>query len=340
MKAGRSNDLVERYVWAVARRLPKDVGADVARELRATIADMVEARGGEEDDVRQVLLELGDPARLADEYRAKPRFLVGPELYPVYVRVLIAVLLVVVPLVLVVTLVAELWDPVEGVPLGVLAGVQAAVQTGVMVAFGVTLVFAVLERAGVTPGGARSPRGGSWDPDSLPPVGEGRQISIAGAVAGLAFLSLLLGWVVWQRSHSVFRVGGEPVPLLDGALWDVWVPALVVIVIAGIAVEVWKAVSGVWTTALVAANVAVNTAFAAFFVALLATQRVVSPAFEAEFEKLSGEEFPGGVVAFAFAAVVVGISVGDSVDCVLAWRRRRRGAALGVGGDSTRAVED
>jgi len=136
---------------------------------------------------------------------------------------------------------------------------------------------------------------------------------------------------VWQRTHSAFHVDGEPVAFLDEALWDAWVPVFVVIVVAGIAVEVWKAVSGVWTLALVAANVAVDTAFAAFFVALLATQRVVSSAFEAEFEKLSGEEFPGGVVAFALAAVVVGISVWDSVDCVLAYRRRRREVELGAG---------
>jgi len=332
MNDGRSNDLIERYVWAVVRRLPKETGVDVAQELRTTIADMVEARSGGEDAVRGVLVELGDPARLAAGYVAKPRHLIGPELYPTYVRILTALLLVIVPLVLVVTLVAELWDPVDGVPLGVLAGLQAAVQTGVMVAFGVTLVFAVLERYGVVPGEAGGPRGGAWDPATLPPVGGGRQISIGGSVAGIVFLSLLLGWVVWQRSHSVFHVDGEPVAFLDGALWDLWVPVLVVIVAAGIAVEVWKAVAGVWTAALVVANVAVNAAFAAFFVALLATQRVVAPAFEAELERLSGEQLPGGVVGFAFAAVVVGISVWDSVDCVLAWRRRRREAALGAAG--------
>jgi hypothetical protein len=325
------NDLIERYVWAVARRLPKEVGTDVAQELRTTIADMVEARGGGEDAVRDVLVELGDPARLAAGYATKPRHLIGPELYPTYVRVLTTVLLVVVPLVLVVTLVAELWDPVDGVPLGVLAGLQAVVQTGVMVAFGVTLVFAVLERYGVVPGEAGARRGGAWDPATLPPVGGGRQISIGGSIAGIVFLSLLLGVVVWQRSHSVFRVDGEPVAFLDGALWELWVPVFVVIVVAGIAVEVWKAVSGVWTSALVVANVAVNTAFAAFFVTLLSTQRFVSTAFVEEFERLSGERFPGGVVAFAVAAVVVGISVWDSIDCVLAWHRRRREAEVGAG---------
>jgi hypothetical protein len=281
--------------------------------------------------VREVLVELGDPARLAAGYVTRPRHLIGPELYPTYVRILTTLVLVIVPLVLAVTLVAELWDPVDGVPLGVLAALQAAVQTGVMVAFGVTVVFAVLERYGVVPGEAGGRRGGAWDPTTLPPVGGGRQISIGGAVAGIVFLALLLGWVVWQRSHSVFHVDGEPVAFLDGALWDVWVPAFVVIVVAGIAIEVWKAVSGVWTLALVVANVAVDAAFAAFFVVLLSTQRVVSPAFTAEFERLSGEQFPGGVVAFALAAVVVGISAWDGVDCVIAYRRRRREAEIGAG---------
>jgi hypothetical protein len=87
----------------------------------------------------------------------------------------------------------------------------------------------------------------------------------------------------------------------------------------------------VWTAALVAVNVVVDAAFAAFFVALLVTQRVVAPAFEAELERLSGEQFPGDVVATVVAFVVVGICVWDTADCVVAWRRRRREAEVGAG---------
>lgn len=39
------NDLVDRYIWAVVKRLPAEQRDDVADELRATIADMLEGRG-------------------------------------------------------------------------------------------------------------------------------------------------------------------------------------------------------------------------------------------------------------------------------------------------------
>ena len=39
-----STTLTDRYVWTVTRHLTADVGPDVARELRATIADAVDAR--------------------------------------------------------------------------------------------------------------------------------------------------------------------------------------------------------------------------------------------------------------------------------------------------------
>ncbi|MGW4107442.1 hypothetical protein [Streptomyces sp. NPDC004976] len=38
--------LTERYVHEVVRRLPADQRDDMAQELRATIADTIEGRGG------------------------------------------------------------------------------------------------------------------------------------------------------------------------------------------------------------------------------------------------------------------------------------------------------
>lgn len=69
------NELIDRYVWAVEQRLPQAHRADVTRELRGTIADMVggrEATGGE-DPVRGALRDLGDPAEFARGYRTEQR---------------------------------------------------------------------------------------------------------------------------------------------------------------------------------------------------------------------------------------------------------------------------
>jgi hypothetical protein len=86
--------LTDRYVWDVTRRLPASRRDDIERELRSTIADMAEAA-----DERTALVELGDPARLAAEYRSGGRALIGDDLYPEYVRQLRRWLTIVVPVI-------------------------------------------------------------------------------------------------------------------------------------------------------------------------------------------------------------------------------------------------
>ena len=56
---------VDRYVYDVVRRLPKDQRADIEMELRALIDDMLEGTAKDEPAVDQVLQSLGNPAALA-----------------------------------------------------------------------------------------------------------------------------------------------------------------------------------------------------------------------------------------------------------------------------------
>lgn len=81
--------LTDRYIQEVARRLPEEQRADIAAELRGTIADTIDgrlARDGLDETTaeRAVLQELGDPSLLAMKYRDRPLYLIGPELFPAY----------------------------------------------------------------------------------------------------------------------------------------------------------------------------------------------------------------------------------------------------------------
>ena len=58
-------DLMERYIYQVVRRLPKEQREDVTLELRELISDMMEKN----DSMEAVLTELGDPAEFARSYR-------------------------------------------------------------------------------------------------------------------------------------------------------------------------------------------------------------------------------------------------------------------------------
>ena len=80
-------DIIDRYVHAVVKRLPEKSRAEVERELRANIEDML-PDSYEEADVHKALLSLGNPAALAEQYRETKRFLISPELYGTYIYVL------------------------------------------------------------------------------------------------------------------------------------------------------------------------------------------------------------------------------------------------------------
>lgn len=85
-------EMIDRYVYAVTRKLPESQREDVADELHGLIEDMLQERvqGREvtEKDVEEVLLELGHPRNLARKYRGTRKYIIGPELYDLYVMVL------------------------------------------------------------------------------------------------------------------------------------------------------------------------------------------------------------------------------------------------------------
>ena len=66
------NNLKERYLYAVTKRLSPKIREDVSLELQGLMEDMLLERCGEaeptEEDVKSVIRELGTPAELYAKY--------------------------------------------------------------------------------------------------------------------------------------------------------------------------------------------------------------------------------------------------------------------------------
>ena len=95
-------EYVEMYVSEVGRRLPEKTRADIEQEIRSMIEDTLEdesqkqGRPIDEPMILAVLRRLGDPEKMAASY-LPPRYLIGPDLFPIFflvTRVVITVLLV------------------------------------------------------------------------------------------------------------------------------------------------------------------------------------------------------------------------------------------------------
>lgn len=301
--------LTDRYLYAVTRRLPVDVRDDVSRELRTTIEDTIDARSTDaprEIAERQTLIALGDPERLADEYRGGPRHLIGPVVYPHYVRLLKLLLLIVPPIA---GVLAGLGLAVEGeVTVGrVITGVGGAMLTAALqAAFWCTLGFAIAERTGAVDEWANRP----WDPDLLEEEPGPRQVGWGDGVFEICLLLVLLVLLVVGHNPLVPAADGTQVPLFGP------VPAglragLAIVVAAALVLAVWILVRGRWSYPLAVVNLVLNVAFAAGAWWLLLGGSLITD----DTRSAIGGTVPWDSVDLALrvtAAVIVVISVWDT----------------------------
>lgn len=85
-------NLIESYVHEVGTHLPAKLRGDIEAELQSSILDILEEKRSARQTVTdatilQVLKGLGDPAKVAASYR-RPDYLIGPELYPIFIKAL------------------------------------------------------------------------------------------------------------------------------------------------------------------------------------------------------------------------------------------------------------
>ena len=313
-----ADTLTDRYVWAVLKSLPEAKRTDIDRELRASIADDVDARvaAGDPPEAaeRAVLTDLGEPMRLAAGYAGRPLALIGPDLYVDYVRLLKLLLVIVLPIVVITTFVI---NALTGAEPGELVGgaVGIVLGVGVHMCFWVTLVFAIVERTGAAKSSGLK-RNAPFDPDELPAIPTGTAGGRSDLIASLVFSLLVPVALIWQQISSNFReADGTPIPVINPDLWSFWLPYLIALAVltAIFAVVVYRV--GRWTWPLVVVNAVITIATIGPIVWLVATGAALN---EAYLDRLGWVEFvaAGSPAATIAAIVLVGIggwAIADSV---------------------------
>ncbi|HYJ26931.1 MAG TPA: permease prefix domain 1-containing protein [Nocardioides sp.] len=277
-----TSSLTDRYVTATVRDLDDEQRAEVERELRTTIQDMIDGRveGGaasRREAERAVLAELGDPVRLAAGYSGRPLYLIGPSVYPQWRRVMTVLLTTLVPLVTAVNLVVRLFvDDVatDGIAPAVVAALWVGFLVAVNVVFWVTVVFALAERGRVETGAELE-----WDPDQLPEDDGAGRVGLGETVAAVGFLAAAGLAIVWQQTSSPVTSDGEPVPVLDPALWSGVLPWLLLVLAGQAVVAVAVHRRGRWSTGLAVANIALDLAFALPLLLVLRAGTLFNPDF-------------------------------------------------------------
>jgi len=213
------NPLIDRYVYDVTRRLPEGEREEVGKELKANICDML-SESPDENEVKSVLYRLGAPAKLAEQYRQKPRYLISPAYYDEYVRVLKLVLPLVGVVVLAVGMIIGAVDAVKAETVGFLdltvgvltKGISMGISGAFQALVWTTVGFAIAERVGTKEAGKKP----EWSPDDLPqlPVNDGKyKIPLSDSITELVVTVVfsILGILMCMRlvPYAMFIVNGD-----------------------------------------------------------------------------------------------------------------------------------
>ena len=314
--------LSDRYVWGVLRAVPQGKRADLEPEIRALVADAVDARAhsGQDEKTaeRAALQELGDPELLAARYMDRSMVLIGPRFYPEWRRLLTLLLPIVVPIVVIVASGAA-W--MSGTPGTQLIGVAISTGIGVAVqmAFWITLVFALLERFGHD-----EALGEAWTPDRLPETpAESVKPHLAEIVVAFVGLAFLAGMAVWQQLALPITIEGTGYPLFNPALWSFWLPWFLLVIGLEIVFTLVRWARGGWTWVLAVANLALNVAFVAPAIWLVQTGQLIDPALVAAVDAEAGTAWLQPTITIGIV-IALGVAAWDSFDGFRqAWIRSR-----------------
>ncbi|SFE80770.1 hypothetical protein SAMN05216378_4142 [Paenibacillus catalpae] len=285
-------EIIDRYVSAVVKRLPEKSRAEVERELRVNIQDMLPDEY-EEADVHQVLLSLGNPADLAAQYYEPKRYLISPERYANYMYVLKIVSIVAAIVIPFAAIVTVLTDAQGDSPIDLL--VRMIVQTIVMafqavfVVFGcVTLIFALLERVD-TKYSQWPYTGKPWTIKDLEAVQVMNSrsidktepifsivISVFFAIV-ICFYPDLLGW--YSKADGEWDI----TPLFNAEVLRAYVPFVLALSVFGIVIAVLKLIQQKWSMRTAWMNVLFDVCIIVFICAFFLNGDLFTDAFIEKF---------------------------------------------------------
>jgi hypothetical protein len=276
IKKENKMNLIDKYVAEVGKHLPRNQRADIEKEIRSTLMDMLEERGQaratEEAAVVALLKEYGEPRKVAESYIG-PRYLIGPRLYPTF------------ELILKIVMAAVLGASLLGY------GVSAAVTKsfagteffsflgqfwlgllgGMLNAFGtIVIVFAILER--VLPASEFEKEEEKWNPADLAKEPDPDEVKMSDAIATIIFT--VIGLAILNLYPNVIGIFSNTdgewtfIPILSKAFFT-YLPWINLLGVAQIVFNLYQLRQRVWTTFTRLCNIVIEVSTIALAIAML-----------------------------------------------------------------------
>lgn len=275
------NEMIERYIYDVTRRLPENERGEIKRELEASITDMLPDNPSRQD-ITAVLTKLGSPRILAEQYRQKPQYLISPAMFDNYISVLKAVTAIVAVVCgcIEVVLALSSGSIVQVISSGIAMAFEGALQT----ALWITVGFVIAEKCGYKQ---------EWKLEDLPQLPTGIKISRSSSIAGMimsVFLPVLfIAMIIREESFFIFVRGADIITPLSQAALERFIPYLVMLGVLGFIVNGFRLYWAKWNIPLCVINAIYNVVWAGVVISALNWPDLISTEFLEYMSTIAGE---------------------------------------------------
>jgi hypothetical protein len=310
-------ELTDRYVYAVTRRLPEAQRADIEKELRGLIDDMLTDRTKgappKKEDAEAVLKELGRPAALAAKYRGTKQYLIGPDYYDLYMLIVKIVVIVAPAATALAQIIGNAVTPPENV--GEAIGVFFASVIGAAVqAFAVvTFIFAMIDRFAGRNAKIKAPE---WKPADLPPVPmQKARINRGEPLAGIIFTIVA---IILFNSAPWMVAAGDPLgrtfmPVFNLDVLRTMMPLINVLFALGILKEAAKLVTGRYNLPLALSTAALNIVTLVVYIYVFVPPAIWNADFMMSLYSLYGFPWTASAEAAQVWGIVIKVLIGLTI---------------------------
>ncbi|MCL2080800.1 MAG: hypothetical protein FWH16_01725 [Oscillospiraceae bacterium] len=316
------NEMIERYIYDVTRRLPEKERGEIRRELEASITDMLPDDPGEQDIIG-VLTNLGSPRVLAERYRQTPRYLISPAMFDIYISTLKTV-----------TLIVAVVCACAGFIMNIFSGsvytiaaksIGMAFSGALQAALWVTIGFVIAEHSGAY-------KEKRWTVGDLPRLPEQSGVKIKRSSTltemGLTvfFTILFTAMIIRGEVFFIFVRNSEIINPFSQAALDRLIPHIILLGCMALIADGFKLYWARWNIPLCVINAVRNVAQVSIVIYILRWPDLLSGDFIEFALTLSGKVSflrPGGFAVFFSVIFVAAAMIDTAIGVWSTWKGTR-----------------
>lgn len=320
----KDQELMERYIYQVVRRLPKKQRHEVNLELQELISDMWET----EQSMETVLTKLGDPREFAKQYQDDKHYLIGPEYFDTYLWFLKIVLLCAAVPILAVSVAEGIQEGmgladsgivqavVTSAIYGIGKGIPNVIVSCIGIFGGITLMFAIMERNKVkfdleketewnvrNLEDSRTGKKKIWTPNFLAPVPDKRAIISRGdSILGIVFIVIFCILLIFSPNFfsAIFKNGEKisTIPVFNLEQWHIILPVFILSLVIGLGDEIFRLIAGQYCKPVMISNIVCGALQIVLSFVVLKVFPFWNPNFTAELKLQAGEQISSSATFF------------------------------------------